>query len=74
MKLKIIAIIEDGVIAVNKNNIFCFRENSLRDDKGEDSLCQSDKGIYIGQILTEKNHGEADTYWRYNNRKTRNSG
>ena len=65
MTYKVIAKIMDGVIAVNNNNIICFHENSLWDNKGEDSLYHSVEGIYIGQILTEKNHRNADTYWHY---------
>lgn len=65
MKFKVIKIIDDGVIAANKNNIVCFNESSLRDEKGEDSLYHSDEGIYPGQVLTEKMHENADTYWWY---------
>lgn len=54
----------DGVIAANKNNIICFSENSLLTDNGEESLYHSNQ-IYIGRILTEKNHADADTYWHY---------
>lgn len=61
MKFKVIAIIDDGVIAANKNNIVCFHDNSLRDNNGEDSLYH----IFINQILSEKNHATADRYWAY---------
>jgi hypothetical protein len=64
MKYKVIAKIMDGVIAINKNHIVCFDEDSLRDNEG-DSLYHSNDGIYIGQILTEKNHSTADRYWSY---------
>jgi hypothetical protein len=64
MKFKVIANLVDGVIAANNNNIVCFKENSLRDKNGEDSLYDSE-GIYIGQILTEKMHRNADIYWWY---------
>ena len=65
MKLKIINIINDGVIACNKNNIMCFNESSLNDDEGEDPLYQTEAGVYVGQILKEKNHSGADLYWWY---------
>lgn len=65
MKLKVIAKILDGVIACNKNNIYCFHESSLRDDKGEDSLYMTNEGVYIGQILSKNNHKNADIYWWY---------
>lgn len=69
MKYTIIAKILDGVIAANKNNIICFRENSLRDKNGEDSLYHSDDGVYIGQTLTEKMHRGADFYWWYSRKE-----
>lgn len=65
MKLEVIAKINDGVVACNKNNIVCFHENSLRDNRGEDSLYWADEGINIGRVLTEKNHKNADFYWWY---------
>ena len=65
MKLKILTIIKDGVIAANKNSIVCFHENSLSDDKGEDALYHSKDGIYPGQVLTGKNYDNADYFWWY---------
>ena len=69
MKLKVLTIIKDGVIAANKSNIVCFSENSLRDDRGEDALYHSDKGIYPGQILNSRNYDSADSYWWYTNKE-----
>lgn len=64
MKYTVIANIIDGVIAASKNHIVCFDESTLSDENG-DSLYFSEEGIYIGQILTEKMHRDADAYWRY---------
>jgi hypothetical protein len=69
MKLKVIAKIMDGVIACNRHNIVCFHENSLRDDKGEDSLYWADEGIPVGRILKSKNHQGADIYWSYSRKE-----
>lgn len=65
MNFKVIKIINDGVIAANKNNIVCFNASSLRDENGEDSLYSSDDGIYVGQTLVEKMHKSAEYYWWY---------
>lgn len=67
MKLKIIAIIDDGVIAANKNNVVCFDGSSLRDSFGEDRL--DDSKIYIGAELSNNNYENADTFWWYNKKE-----
>jgi hypothetical protein len=59
MKYTVIKIINDGVIAVNKNNIACFDESSLLDDTDYRI------DIYIGQVLTSKTTDRADRYWHY---------
>ena len=69
MKLKIIAKVSDGIIACNKNNIVCFQEKSLSDDRGEDALYWIDEGIQVGRILKNKNHQNADFYWCYSRKE-----
>jgi len=70
LKLTIIAKIQDGIIAANKNNIICFDESSIKDDKGEDSLYHTNPDrLCIGQILTDKNTKYTDSYWWYSKKE-----
>jgi hypothetical protein len=64
MKLTVIKIINDGVIAVNKSNVVCFDESSIMDDLNERRM-----DVYVGQVLTNKNFKNSDFFWWYSRKE-----
>ena len=59
MKYKVVGRLCDLIIA-NKNYIKCIRENGVYNDNGD-----SMENINVGDVLTDKNIQDCDTFWSY---------